>query len=190
MSCSIDHILDPTIQKKIDDGVNSLAADIRKKIDKTDEKCVDSKIDQTVAMVSIICQYIVFAFILAALTQKDTSGIVVKVVVGMSLFTTILLAIQYRNVLISALKILGSLDMTTKVVLILSVLASLGTGYIKKGGAGFNLTLAIAAVLFLRLSLQIKDFMTDKKSPIPAFTKFMREMLTSKRINVLYEAFK
>lgn len=190
MSCSVDKILDDTMQKKIDEGVNYLASDIRKKLDENDETCIDSKLDKFVAISSIIMQYIVFAFILIAITHKEYAGTIVKVIVFTTFITTALLAIQYRNVLISALRLLNALDLSTKIVLVLTVLATIGTGYIKDGGAGLYTTLGIAGVLFIRLSLQVKDFLTGEKSPIPAFTKFMRETLTTNRINTLYNAFK
>jgi len=190
MSCSVPQILDAKTQKTIDDGVSSLAAQIKSNVNFKNQDCNDSKLDKTVAFVSIAMQYLVFAFLLIALVRKDEStNTLIKVIVVTSFVTTALLVIQYRNVLLSAVRVLGALDTSTKVVLILSILATLGTGYIKKGGAGLYLTMGIAAVLFLRLSLQVKDFIRDAKSPIPAFTKFMKEIITPERIKTLYNAF-
>ncbi|AGE56762.1 hypothetical protein ATCVNEJV2_843L [Acanthocystis turfacea Chlorella virus NE-JV-2] len=190
MSCSVADILDAKTQKNIDDGVASLADKIKKDVNFKNQECNDSKLDKTLAFVSIAMQYLVFAFLLIALVKQDEStDTLVRVIVVTSFVTTILLVIQYRNVLLSALRVLGALDLSTKIILALSILAMLGTGYIKKGGAGLYMTLGIAAVLFLRLSIQVKDFIRDSKSPIPAFTKFMKEIITPARIQTLYNAF-
>jgi len=190
MSCSVTKILDKETQQKIDNGVDSISAQIKKKLDATDDTCDESKIDKFVAISSIILQYVVFAFILVALASDKYSATVVKAVVITSFITTVLLVIQYRNILLSALRILSALDLSTKIILVLSILAMLGTGYIKKGGAGLYLTMGIAAVLFLRLSLQVRDFVRDSKSALPAFTTFLKEVITTKRIQTLYNAFK
>jgi Na+-translocating ferredoxin:NAD+ oxidoreductase RnfA subunit len=190
MSCSVTQILDKEAQQRIDDGVNSISAQIKKKLNHADDTCEESQIDKFVAISSIILQYVVFAFILVALASDKYSATVVKVVVITSVITTVLLVIQYRNILISALRILSALETSTKIILVLSLLAMLGTGYIKKGGAGLYLTMGIAAVLFLRLSLQVRDFVRDSKSALPAFTTFLKEVITTKRIQTLYDAFK
>ncbi|AGE50284.1 hypothetical protein ATCVCanal1_714L [Acanthocystis turfacea Chlorella virus Canal-1] len=191
MSCSVSQILDTQTQGNIDDGVANLAAQIKKNVNFKNQDCNDSKLDKAVAFASIAMQYLVFAFILIALVRRDEStDTLVKVIVITSIATTALLVIQYRDVLLAAIRILGALDTSTKVILALSVLATLGTGYIQDGGAGLYLTMGIAAVLFLRLSLQVKDFIRDTKSPVPAFTKFMKELITPSRIQTLYNAFK
>jgi hypothetical protein len=190
MSCSVAQILDAKTQKTIDDGVANMAVQIKKNVNFKDQDCNDSKLDKAVAFASIAMQYLVFAFLLIALVKQDEStDTLVRVIVVTSFVTTALLVIQYRNVLLSALQMLGALDLSTKIILALSILAMLGTGYIKKGGAGLYMTLGIAAVLFLRLSLQVKDFIRETKSPIPAFTKFMKEVITPERIKTLYNAF-
>ena len=190
MSCSVAQILDAKTQKSIDDGVASLASKIKSDVNFKNQSCNDSKLDKALAFVSIAMQYLVFAFLLVALARRDEStDTLVRVIVVTSFVTTVLLVIQYRNVLLSAVRVLGALDTSTKIILVLSILATLGTGYIKKGGAGLYLTLGIAAVLFLRLSIQVRDFMRDTKSPIPAFTKFMKEIITPARIKTLYNAF-
>lgn len=191
MSCSVPQILDTKTQKNIDDGVAALATQIKNNVNFKNQDCKDSKLDKVIAFISIAMQYLVFAFIMIALVRRDEStDTLVKVIVVTSFVTTALLVVQYRNVLLSAVRILGALDTSTKVILGLSVLATLGTGYIKKGGAGLYLTMGIAAVLFLRLSLQVKDFIRDTESPIPAFTKFLKEIITPVRIQTLYNAFK
>ncbi|AGE57789.1 hypothetical protein ATCVNTS1_846L [Acanthocystis turfacea Chlorella virus NTS-1] len=190
MSCSVAQILDAKTQKTIDDGVASLATQIKNNVNFKNQDCNDSKLDKALAFVSIAMQYLVFAFLLIALVKQDeNTETLIRVIVVTSFVTTALLVIQYRNVLLSALRILGALDLSTKIILALSILATLGTGYIKKGGAGLYMTMGIAAVLFLRLSLQVKDFIKDTKSPIPAFTKFMKEIITPARIKTLYNAF-
>ena len=190
MSCSVTKILDKDTQQKIDEGVASISVQIKKKLDNADDNCDESRIDKFVAISSIILQYVVFAFILVALASDKYSDVVIKAIVITSFITTALLVVQYRNILLSALRILSALETSTKVILVLSVLAMLGTGYIKEGGAGFYLTMGIAAVLFLRLSLQARDFLRDSTSPLPAFTTFLKEVITTERIQTLYDAFK
>lgn len=190
MSCSVSKILDEQTQHSIDDGVDYISKQIKKNFYNTDKDCQDGKIDRFVAFTSIALQYIVFAFILVSLAKKEQSGTIVRVIAVTSFVTMILLVIQHRNILLSALRILGALDTSTKVILVLSVLATLGTGYIKKGGTGLYLTMGIAAVLFLRLSLQVKSFLTGASSPMSGFTMFLRETVTTSRIKTLYNAFK
>jgi hypothetical protein len=52
-----------------------------------------------------------------------------------------------------------------------------------------RLTIAIAMVLFVRLSLQMKDFLLDEKSRVPAFLAFIKEIFTPTRITTIYNAF-
>ena len=190
MSCSIDKILDPATQKGIDIGVDALSAKIKKVIDQGESfECQASKIDRTIAIVNIGIQYIILAFVVLALFNHDKSGIIVDVIQWTTYVSLGLLAVQYRNVIISAGRLVSALDMSTKVIIFLSIAAALGTSYIKKGETGIRLTIAIAMVLFIRLSLQMKDFMTDAKSPVPAFLTFLKELLTTDRINKLYNAF-
>lgn len=191
MSCSVTHILDAKTQKNIDDGVNTLAVEIKKKLNTSDIECEDSKIDRITSFVSIIIQFIVFAFLLISLVRRDeTTDTLIRVIVVTSFVTAALLIIQYRNVLLSALQVLNTLEPSTKIILALTVLATLGTGYIQDGGTGLKITLGIAAVLFARLSLQVRDFASHTVSPLSAFTKFMKEILTPARIKTLYTAFK
>jgi hypothetical protein len=190
MSCSIDKILDPATQKGIDVSVDVMSAKIKKVIDQGESfNCQASQIDRTIAIVNIGIQYVILAFVVLALFNHDKSGIIVQVIQWTSYVSLALLAAQYRNVIISAGRLVNALDISTKVIIFLSVAAALGTGYIKNGQAGMRLTIAIAMVLFIRLSLQMKDFMTDAKSPVPAFLKFLKELLTPERIDKLYKAF-
>lgn len=190
MSCSIDKIIDPQTQKNIDTGVNNISAKIRKTIEQGDSfECRASQIDRGISLVNIVIQYIILAFVVLALFSQEHSELIINVIQWTSYISLGLLAVQYRNVLISAGRLVGALDMSTKVIILLSIAAALGTGYIKKGQAGMSLTIVIALVLFIRLSLQMKDFVADKKSRVPAFLLFLRELLTPKRIQTIYNSF-
>jgi hypothetical protein len=83
----------------------------------------------------------------------------------------------------------SALDLSTKIIIFLSVAASLGISSVQKGEAGMRLTIAIAMVLFVRLSLQMKDFLLDEKSRVPAFLAFIKEIFTPARITTIYNAF-
>ena len=58
MSCSVAKILDQKTQQEIDNGVQSISDQIKKKLDNADDTCEESKIDKFVAISSIILQYI------------------------------------------------------------------------------------------------------------------------------------
>jgi hypothetical protein len=101
-----------------------------------------------------------------------------------------LLIVQYRNVLISAGRVfMYGLDLETQIILVFSVIITIITSFIKKGAAGMKLTLAIAFLIFIRLALQMKDFLLDKKSNISAFLSFAKELLTPTRIAKIYKSF-
>jgi hypothetical protein len=190
MSCSIDKILDPQTQKDIDVSVDKLTVKIKRIVDQGDTaECRASQIDRAISVVNICIQYVILAFVVFALFHHDKSDVIVEVIRWTTYVSLGLLAVQYRNVILSAGRLVNALDMSTKVIIFLSIAAALGTGYIRKGQAGMKLTIAIAMVLFVRLSLQMKDFLTDSKSRVPAFLLFLKELLTPERINDIYTAF-
>ncbi|AGE51793.1 hypothetical protein PBCVCVM1_302L [Paramecium bursaria Chlorella virus CVM-1] len=190
MSCSIDKILDPQTQKEIDAGVNNISVKIKKTIAQGESfECQASQIDRTISLINIAVQYIILAFVILALVSKEHSGLIVKVIQWTTYISLGLLAVQYRNIIVAAGNLVGALDTSTKIIIFLSIAAAIGTGYIKKGQAGMQLTIAIALVLFIRLSLQMRDFVTDKKSRVPAFLIFLKELLTPQRIETIYNSF-
>jgi hypothetical protein len=177
------------MQKNIDAGVDSISAQIKQN-NARNIKCWASHIDRSIAIVNISIQYIIIAFVVLALFNHDTSSsMIVQIIQWTTYVSLVLLALQYRNAISAVGRLANALDTTTKIVIILSVLAALGTGYIKKGQAGVHLTIAITMILFVRLSLQMKDFLMDKKTPIPAFLKFVKELLTPERIRKIYTSF-
>jgi len=190
MSCSIDKILDQQTQRAIDAGVSNMSVKIKKTIAQGDSfECRESEIDRILSLVNIVIQYIILAFVILALVSQEHSGLIIKVIQWTSYISLGLLAAQYRNVLVAAGNLVGALDASTKIIIFLSVAAAVGTGYIKKGQAGMQLTILIALVLFIRLSLQMRDFVTDKKSRVPAFLIFLKELLTPQRIETIYNSF-
>ncbi|AGE50450.1 hypothetical protein PBCVCVR1_286L [Paramecium bursaria Chlorella virus CVR-1] len=191
MSCSIEKILDPQTQKNIDTGVENMSVKIKKTIAKEGEsfECQASQIDRTISLINIVVQYIILAFVILALVSKEHSGLIVKVIQWTTYISLGLLAVQYRNIIVAAGNLVGALDMSTKIIIFLSIAAAIGTGYIKKGQAGMQLTIAIALVLFIRLSLQMRDFIISKKSRVPAFLIFLKELLTPQRIETIYNSF-
>ena len=190
MSCDINEILDPQTQKNIDAGVENMSVKIKQTIAQGESfECQATQIDRTISLVNIVVQYIILAFVILALVSKDHSGIIVKVIQWTSYISLGLLAVQYRNIVVAAGNLVGALDTSTKIIILLSIAAALGTGYIKKGQAGMKLTIAIALILFIRLSLQMRDFVTDKKSRVSAFLIFLKNLLTPQRIKTIYNSF-
>jgi hypothetical protein len=167
-----------------------MSVKIKKTIAQGDSfECRESEIDRVISLVNIVIQYIILAFVILALVSEEHSGIIVSVIQWTSYISLGLLAMQYRNVLVAAGNLVGALDASTKIIILLSVAAAVGTGYIKRGQAGMQLTILIALVLFIRLSLQMRDFVTDKKSRVPAFLIFLKELLTPERIETIYNSF-
>jgi len=191
MSCSINKILDPQTQKNIDAGVNNISVKIKKIIAKEGEsfECQATQIDRTISLINIAIQYIILAFVILALVSKEHSGLIVNVIQWTTFISLGLLAVQYRNVIVAAGNLVGALDVSTKVIIFLSIAAALGSSYIKKGQAGMKLTIAIALILFIRLSLQMRDFVTNKKSRVSAFLIFLKNLLTPQRIKTIYNSF-
>ncbi|AGE56214.1 hypothetical protein PBCVNEJV1_183R [Paramecium bursaria Chlorella virus NE-JV-1] len=189
MSCSIDKILDLKTNKLIDAGVTAMSVKIKKVVEKGDVECRESQIDRAIAIVNIGIQYLILAFVVLALFNHEKSGMIVKIITYTTYVSLALLALQYRNVIVSAGRLVGALDLSTKIILALSAAAAIGVGFIKRGEAGMRLTIAIAAVLFVRLSLQMRDFLMDSKSRVPAFLMFLKELLTPERIEKIYVAF-
>ena len=191
MSCSITKVLDSETNKKLDDGVDIMAAKISAAV-KLDGNsgCRASDIDRIVNIVNMGIQYIILSFVVLAVIQHDNAGLIVNVIKWVSYVSLLLLAVQYRNVLVSAGRLfLYGLDVENQVIIIFSLIITLITGFIKKGTAGMKLTLAVAFLIFIRLAIQMKNFLLDNDSKIPAFLVFVKELLTPSRITKIYNAF-
>lgn len=193
MSCSINKVLDSETNKKLDDGVDIMAAKISAavKLDNVNNSdCRASEIDRIVNIVNMGIQYIILSFVVLAVIQHDNAGLIVNVIKWVSYVSLLLIAVQYRNVLFFAGRLfLYGLDLENQIIIVFSLCISLITGFIQKGTAGMNLTLAVAFLIFIRLAIQMKNFLLDRDSKIPAFLVFVKELLTSSRIQKIYNAF-
>lgn len=193
MSCSITKVLDAKENKKLDEGVDAMAAKISAtvKLDNVDNSnCRASDIDRIVNIVNMVIQYIILSFVILAVVQHDNAALVINVIKWVSYVSLILIAIQYRNVMISAGRLfLYGLDLENQIIIVFSLFIVMITGFIKKGTAGMKLTLAVAFLIFIRLAIQMKNFMLDRESKIPAFLVFIKELLTPDRITKIYNAF-
>ena len=191
MSCSITKVLDSETNKKLDDGVDIMAAKISAAV-KLDGNsgCRAADIDRIVNIVNMCIQYIILSFVVLAVIRHDNAGLIVNVIKWVSYVSLLLLAVQYRNVLVSAGRLfLYGLDLENQIIIVFSLCIALITGFIQKGTAGMNLTLAVAVLIFIRLAIQMKNFLLDNDSKIPAFLVFVKELLTPSRITKLYNAF-
>jgi hypothetical protein len=93
-------------------------------------------------------------------------------------------------VLVSAGRLfLYGLDLENQIIIVFSLFIALITGFIQKGTAGMKLTIAVAFFIFIRLAIQMKNFLLDRDSKIPAFLVFVKELLTPSRITKIYNAF-
>ena len=189
MSCSIGSIHDPQTQKNIDKGIDELSVKIKKAVEKDEDICMSTTVDKWANIGNMVIQYVILAFVVLALFRHEKAGLIVKIVGITSIVSLVLLAIQYRNAIIPIARLIGALDTSTKIIIFLSIAAALGTTYIQKGDAGFRLTLAIAMILFVKLSLQMKNFLNDEKSSAPAFLAFVKELFTPRRISTIFRAF-
>lgn len=191
MSCSVYKILDEQTDKLIDDGVDTLAAKISKTVreDKNIE-CRDSKIDRMVVILNMGIQYVILSFVILALVNHDKGELIVQIITWVSYISLFLVAIQYRNVIATAGKLfVHGLDLETQVIVLFSLFIVIITGFVKRGTAGVKLTLAIAFLIVIRLAIQMKSFLTDETSKIPAFLSFAKELLSPARISKLFRAF-
>lgn len=191
MSCSVYKILDGQTDKLIDDGVDTLAAKISKTVkeDKNIE-CRDSKIDRMVVILNMGIQYVILSFVILALVKHDKGELIVQVITWVSYISLFLVAIQYRNVIATAGKLFAhGLDLETQIIILFSLFIVIITGFVKRGTAGVKLTLAIAFLIVTRLAIQMKSFLTDKDSKIPAFLSFSKELLSPTRISKIFRAF-
>ena len=88
MSCSITKVLDSETNKKIDDGVDIMAAKISAAI-KDDEvnnsDCRASEIDRMVNIVNMAIQYIILSFVILAVIQHDNAALIVNVMLASTL---------------------------------------------------------------------------------------------------------
>ena len=152
--------------------------------------CRASEIDRIINIVNMGIQYIILSFVVLAVIRHDNTGLIVNVIKWVSYVSLLLLAVQYRNVLVSAGRLfLYGLDLENQIIIVFSLCIALITGFIQKGTAGMNLTLAVAVLIFIRLAIQMKNFLLDNDSKIPAFLVFVKELLTPSRITKLYNAF-
>jgi hypothetical protein len=192
MSCSIDKILDASTNKSIDEGVERISKKISDTVKNEDSniECNNSKIDHWISIINMGIQYLILSFVILALLNHEKSALIITVITWTAYVSLALLMVRYRNVLISAGRILlYGLDLETQIILAFSIFITLITGFIKKGTAGMKLTLTIAFLIFIRLALQMKDFLLDKKSNLSAFMEFVKELLTPTRISKIYKSF-
>ena len=193
MSCSITKVLDPKTTKILDDGVDVMAAKISAagKLDNVNNaECRASDIDRYVNIGNMAIQYIILSFVILAVVKNDNASLIINVIKWVSVVSLILIGVQYRNVLVSAGRLfLYGLDLENQIIIVFSLFITLITGFIQKGTAGMKLTLAVAFLIFIRLAIQMKNFLMDRDSKIPAFLVFCKELLTPSRITKIYNAF-
>lgn len=193
MSCSIKKVLDAEETKRLDDGVDVLAAKISAAVNSDDvsnTNCRSSDIDRVVSIVNMAIQYIILSFVILAIVNSDNDALVVNVIKWVSVVSLLLIAIQYRNVIVSAGRLfMYGLDLDSQIVIVFSVFITLITGWLQKGTAGMKLTIAVAFLISIRLAIQMKNFLMDNDSKIPAFLVFVKELLTPSRITKIYNAF-
>jgi len=193
MSCSITKVLDPKTNKILDDGVDVMAAKISAavKLDGVDNAdCRASEIDRYVNIVNMAIQYIILSFVVLAVIKHENAALIINVIKWVSYVSLLLIAIQYRNVLVSAGRLfMFGLDLENQIIIVFSIFIALITGFIQKGTAGMKLTIAVAVLILIRLAIQMKNFLLDRDSKIPAFLVFVKELLTPSRITKIYNAF-
>jgi hypothetical protein len=193
MSCSITKVLDPQENKRLDEGVDIMAAKISAAVkldDVNNADCRASEIDRYVNIVNMAIQYVILSFVVLAVIQHDNAGLIVNVIKWVSYVSLLLIAVQYRNVLVSAGRLfMYGLDLENQIIIVFSLCIALITGFIQKGTAGMKLTLAVAFLIFIRLAIQMKNFLLDRDSKIPAFLVFVKELLTPSRITKIYNSF-
>ena len=193
MSCSIKKVLDAEETKRLDDGVDVLAAKISAAVNSDDvsnANCRSSDIDRVVSIANMAIQYIILSFVILAIVNSDNDALVVNVIKWVSVVSLLLIAIQYRNVIVSAGRLfMYGLDFDSQIVIVFSVFITLITGWLQKGTAGMKLTIAVAFLISIRLAIQMKNFLMDNDSKIPAFLVFVKELLTPSRITKIYNAF-
>jgi len=193
MSCSIKKVLDDDTNKKLDNGVDILASKISAAVNSAgveNENCRASDIDKIVSIANMVIQYVILSFVLLAIYENDNNAKIVNIIKFVGIVSLILIAVQYRNVLVSAARLfMFGLDLEDQVVIIFSIGITLITGMLKKGTAGMKLTVLVAFLLLVRLVLQMKNFLTDNNSRVPAFLVFVKELLTPDRIKKIYKAF-
>jgi len=193
MSCSIKKVLDDDTNKKLDNGVDVLASKISAAVNSAgveNENCRASDIDRAVNVANMVIQYVILSFVLIAIYENDNNAKIVNIIKWVGVVSLILIAVQYRNVLVSAARLFAfGLDLEDQVVIVFSIGITLITGMLKKGTAGMKLTVLVAFLLLVRLVLQMKNFLTDSNSRVPAFLVFVKELLTPDRIKKIYKAF-
>jgi hypothetical protein len=193
MSCSITKVLDPKTNNILDDGVDVMAAKISAAVkldDVNNADCRASDIDRYVNIVNMVIQYVILSFVILAIVKHDNASFIINVIKWVSVVSLILIGVQYRNVLVSAGRLfLYGLDLENQIIIVFSLFITLITGFIKKGTAGMKLTIAVAFLIFIRLAIQMKNFLMDRDSKIPAFLVFVKELLTPSRITKIYNAF-
>lgn len=193
MSCSITKVLDSETNKKLDDGVDIMAAKISAAIkldDVNNADCRASDIDRYVNIVNMTIQYIILSFVVLAVIQHENASLIINVIKWVSYVSLLLIAVQYRNVLVSAGRLfMFGLDLENQIIIVFSICIALITGFIQKGTAGMKLTIAVAVLIVIRLAIQMKNFLLDRDSKIPAFLVFVKELLTPSRITKIYNAF-
>ena len=193
MSCTITKVLDPKTNKRLDSGVDDLAAKISATVNSDvggNTGCRASSIDRVVNITNMALQYIILSFVILAISKNENASLIINVIKYVSWISLLLIAVQYRNVVVSAGRLfMYGLDIEDQVIIVFSLFITLITGLIRKGSAGMKLTIAIAFLLLIRLAIQMKNFLLDRDSKIPAFLVFAKEILTPSRITKIFNAF-
>ena len=191
MSCSIKKVLDDDTNKKLDSGVDILASKIFAAVNSAGvNKCRASDIDRAVSIANMVIQYFILSFVILAIYDNDNNAKIVNIIKLVGVVSLILIAVQYRNVLVSAARLfMFGLDLEDQVVIIFSIGITLITFMLRKGTVGMKMTILAAFLLLIRLILQMKNFLTNNNSRVPAFLVFIKELLTPNRIKKIYKAF-
>ena len=190
MSCSINSILDESMNKAIDGGVNKLAAKIASVEKKEGNTCANARVDDTITIGNMTIQYIILAIIILSLVNHNNSVLGVKVIVWVTYASMILVAVQYRHAIVSAGKVfLYGLDIEDQLVIIASLAATVFTAFATNGGFDVGIMLTIAFLISVSLVIQLKDFLLEKNSKMLPFLSLLNGLSTPERISKLYAAF-
>lgn len=192
MSCPTEQIFDEKTNERIDSDVDYLSDRIRKvlKNDSDDSNCVSTKVDDWVVIVNMAIQYVILCFIVLSIAKHGDSSNVVKAIVIISYISLFLIVVQYRSVVATVWKIFAhGIDVENKIIIVLSLFIAFLTMYIKKGNFGTKMAIATALFIVIRLAIQMKNFLLGRRSTIPLFLSFIKELFSGKRISQIFNSF-
>jgi len=190
MSCSINDILDTSMNKAVDDGVDKLAAKIASVDKQKGNTCAEAGIDNTITIGNMTIQYIILAIIILSVVNHSNSVLGVRVIVWVTYVSLCLVAVQYRHAIVSAGKVfLYGLDIEDQFVIIASLATTVFTAFATNGGFDVGIMLAIAFLISVSLVIQLKDFLLQKNSKMVPFLSLLNGLSTPERISKIYAAF-